>query len=175
MQGWAKGLKDRVERTATQLSTQATTAFTPPDEDSEGSDPTARRTSNGTAVAGDDPTNQAASGETSDVAGGGEICLRSCFSLRCLRLCTSVIVPFTDGGFGIGIALKLYAKRGNAVARTFFTARLFRIVSDRMHPASLIMNCFPYSCTICTRVRFRKEVVQVALGDGGAKARKPCV
>lgn len=32
---WAKGLKDRVERTATQLSTQATTAFTPPDEDSE--------------------------------------------------------------------------------------------------------------------------------------------
>jgi len=32
---WAKGLKDRVERTATQISTQATTAFTPPPEDEE--------------------------------------------------------------------------------------------------------------------------------------------
>lgn len=30
---WAKGLKDRVERTATGLSTAATTAFTPPDDE----------------------------------------------------------------------------------------------------------------------------------------------
>lgn len=35
MQGWAKGLKDRVERTATQLSTQASTAFTPSDEEEQ--------------------------------------------------------------------------------------------------------------------------------------------
>lgn len=35
MQGWAKGLKDRVERTATQLSTQASTAFTPTDEEEQ--------------------------------------------------------------------------------------------------------------------------------------------
>lgn len=31
MQGWAKGLKDRVERTATQLS-QVSATFTPPTE-----------------------------------------------------------------------------------------------------------------------------------------------
>lgn len=31
MQGWAKGLKERVERTATQLS-HASTAFTPPED-----------------------------------------------------------------------------------------------------------------------------------------------
>lgn len=35
MQGWAKGLKDRVERTATQLSTQASTAFTPSDDEEQ--------------------------------------------------------------------------------------------------------------------------------------------
>lgn len=30
---WAKGLKDRVERTAGELKSQAATAFTPPDDD----------------------------------------------------------------------------------------------------------------------------------------------
>lgn len=35
---WAKGLKDRVERTAGELKSQAATAFTPPDEqEGEGS------------------------------------------------------------------------------------------------------------------------------------------
>lgn len=33
---WAKGLKDRVERTAGELKSQAATAFTPPDEEGEG-------------------------------------------------------------------------------------------------------------------------------------------
>lgn len=36
MQGWAKGIKDRVERTATQISSQATSAFTPPPETNDG-------------------------------------------------------------------------------------------------------------------------------------------
>lgn len=36
MQGWAKGLKDRVERTATQISSQATSAFIPPSETNDG-------------------------------------------------------------------------------------------------------------------------------------------
>lgn len=59
MQSWAKGLKDRAERAATQLS-QVSTAFIPPDDDSEGrkrNDGEATRSQGGaaagaTAVAG---------------------------------------------------------------------------------------------------------------------------
>lgn len=39
MQGWAKGLKDRAERAATQLS-QVSTAFIPPEEGADGHDAT---------------------------------------------------------------------------------------------------------------------------------------
>lgn len=56
---WAKGLKDRVERTATGLSTAATTAFTPPDEEAG----TATTSSLGEA---------AAAGAASDTAAAAE-------------------------------------------------------------------------------------------------------
>lgn len=45
MQGWAKGLKDRVERTATQLS-HASTAFTPPEDGVENGNSTDEQNDN---------------------------------------------------------------------------------------------------------------------------------
>lgn len=56
MQGWAKGLKDRVERTATQLSSQASTAFTPPDENDAGTSSTEEHPSTPGAAGGADAT-----------------------------------------------------------------------------------------------------------------------
>lgn len=71
MQGWAKGLKDRVERTATQLSTQASTAFTPSDDEKQANDasqPLAPTSS--TSVRGNNST-QAGEGGAKPSADGG--------------------------------------------------------------------------------------------------------
>lgn len=71
MQGWAKGLKDRVERTATQLSTQASTAFTPSDEEEQAnsvSQPLVTTTSS-SGPAGNNTAQQGA-GDANPSAGG---------------------------------------------------------------------------------------------------------
>ncbi|CAM9414010.1 unnamed protein product, partial [Sphacelaria rigidula] len=62
MQGWAKGLKDRAERAATQLS-QVSTAFIPPEEGADGHD--------ATSTNGEPAYGLSDAGGVADITGGG--------------------------------------------------------------------------------------------------------
>lgn len=106
MQGWAKGLKDRVERTATQLSTQASTAFTPSDEEEQEngvSQPLVTTSSSSGPAAGNN-TVQDGDGDAKPSAEGACLCQIVCFRKRVRR--TGCKAPRSSPGHGVA-GLKL--------------------------------------------------------------------
>lgn len=91
MQGWAKGLKDRAERAASQLS-QVSTAFTPPEDEAEG------QLDGSAANSGSAPSQGGG-----DLSGAGVQCVGQVEWVRVNLSCVLVFLLAADSAWGGGV------------------------------------------------------------------------